>query len=96
MSGPTYAGEAPPAVVYRYSPDRRGEHPRAHLAGFRGCLQADGYSGFGPLYESKNGEPATVTEVACWAHVRRKFFDIHAENKVFLRGRTPCEDRGSS
>jgi len=77
-----YAGEAPPAVVYRYSPDRRGEHPRAHLVGFKGFLHADGYSGFGPLYQTKNAEPATVTEVACWAHVRRKFFDIHAESKA--------------
>src|SRR5258708_40130825 len=41
-----YGGEAPPAVVYRYSPDRKGEHPRAQLARFRGFLQADGYSGF--------------------------------------------------
>jgi transposase len=72
-----YGGPAPPAVVYRYSPDRRGEHPRAHLAGFRGFLQADGYSGFGPLYECADGQAATVTEVACWAHVRRKFYDIH-------------------
>ena len=72
-----YGGRAPPAVVYRYSPDRKGEHPRAQLAKFRGFLQADGYSGFGPLYETANGQPATVTEVACWAHVRRKFYDIH-------------------
>lgn len=72
-----YGGPAPPAVVYRYSPDRRGEHPRAHLAAFRGFLQADGYSGFGPLYECADGQAATVTEVACWAHVRRKFYDIH-------------------
>ena len=81
-----HGGEAPPAVVYRYSPDRKGEHPRAHLAGFKGFLHADGYSGFGPLYETKNGGPATVTEVACWAHVRRKFFDIHAESKAPIAG----------
>src|SRR5437660_559771 len=61
-----FAALTTPAVVYRYSPDRRGEHPRAHLAAFRGFLQADGYSGFGPLYVSSNGQPATVTEVACW------------------------------
>jgi hypothetical protein len=72
-----YGGRAPPAVVYRYSPDRKGEHPRAHLAKFRGFLQADGYSGFGPLYETASGQPAALTEVACWAHVRRKFYDIH-------------------
>jgi len=67
-----FAGQAPPAVLYRYSPDRKGEHPRAHLAAFRGILQADGYAGFARLYEG------SVTEAACWAHVRRKFFDEHA------------------
>ena len=69
----SYAGTAPPAVRYRYTPDRRGEHPRAHLAGFRGVLQADGYAGFGGLYEG-----GQVVEAACWAHVPRKFHDIHA------------------
>ncbi len=58
---------------YRYSPDRRGEHPRAHLAGFGGVLQADGYAGFGSLYEGGG-----VVEAACWAHARRRFHDIHA------------------
>ena len=81
-----YGGRAPPAVVYRYSPDRKGEHPRAHLAKFRGFLQADGYSGFGPLYGSANGQLATVTEVACWAHVRRKFYDIHVATNAPIAG----------
>jgi transposase len=81
-----YGGRAPPAVVYRYSPDRKGVHPRAHLATFRGFLQADGYSGFGPLYETAAGQPATVTEVACWAHVRRKFYDIHVATKAPIAG----------
>jgi transposase len=66
---------APPAVFYRYSPDRKGEHPQAHLSGFKGALQADGYAGFNELY--KMGD---LVEVACWAHVRRKFFDIDAAN----------------
>jgi transposase len=70
-----FAGSAPPAVLYRYSEDRKGEHPRRHLESFRGTLQADGYAGFNELYRS--GER---TEVACWAHVRRKFFDLHAAN----------------
>ena len=48
-----HAGPAPPAVLYRYSPDRKGEHPRAHLACFRGLLQADGYAGFDDLYEAR-------------------------------------------
>jgi transposase len=68
-----YAGSAAPAVLYRYSPDRKGEHPRLHLAGFTGVLHADGYAGFEGLYD--NGH---VVEAACWAHVRRKFFDLHA------------------
>ena len=76
-----YGGPAPPAVVYRYSPDRKGEHPRAHLARFRGFLQADGYAGFAPLYESQGGQAAAMTEVACWAHVRRKIYDVHFATK---------------
>jgi transposase len=68
-----HGGEAPPAVLYRYSPDRKAEHPREHLARFRGTLQADGYAGFDNLYEG-----GRVAEAACWAHVRRKFFDLHA------------------
>jgi transposase len=70
-----FAGPAPPAALYRYSEDRKGEHPRRHLESFRGIRRADGYAGFNELYAS--GER---TEVACWAHVRRKFFDIHASN----------------
>jgi hypothetical protein len=62
----------PPAVWFAYSPDRKGEHPRAHLRGFAGTLQADGYAGFAQLYAS-----GTIHEAACWAHARRKFFDLH-------------------
>jgi transposase len=72
-----HAGPAPPAVIYRYSADRKGEHPRRHLARFRGFLHADGYAGFGPLYQAGGGKPANVAEVFCWAHVRRKFHDLH-------------------
>lgn len=75
-----HAGTAPPAVLYRYTPDRKGEHCRTHLAAFKGHLHADGYSGFGELYEDKDAKLASVTEVACWAHVRRKFFDVHKSN----------------
>ena len=67
-----FGGTAPPAVLYRYSPDRAGEHPRTHLAGFRGILQADGYTGYAGLYQRG------VTEAACMAHCRRPFFDLHA------------------
>src|SRR5271165_6414147 len=54
-----------------YSPDRKGEHPERHLREFRGTLQADAYAGFNQLYV--NGR---IQEVACWAHVRRKFYDL--------------------
>jgi transposase len=62
---------AAPAVWFAYSPDRRGEHPHRHLAEFKGTLQADAYAGFNRLYES-----GRIQEAACWAHVRRKFFDL--------------------
>ena len=75
-----HAGPAPPAVLYRYTPDRKGERCREHLNSFFGHLHADGYAGFAELYESAEGKPANVTEVACWAHVRRKFFDVHKAN----------------
>ena len=75
-----HAGPAPPAVLYRYTPDRKGERPQAELAGFKGALHADGYAGFGKLYEGSDGGAASVTEVGCWAHVRRKIHDVYAAN----------------
>ena len=79
-----WGGPAPPAVAYRYTPDRKGEHPRTHLKDFRGHLHADGYAGFGGLYEAEEGKPPPVIEVACWAHARRKFHDVHAATKAPL------------
>jgi hypothetical protein len=68
------AGESTaPALWFAYSPDRKGEHPRQHLRNFKGALQADAYAGFHHLYEG-----GAIYEVACWAHARRKFHDIHA------------------
>jgi len=63
--------EAHPAVWYQFSQDRKGEHPTSHLEGFEGWMHADGYAGFNPLYRNKK-----VGEVACLAHMRRKFTDI--------------------
>jgi transposase len=81
-----FCGTAPPAAAYFYSPDRRGEHPARHLANFTGFLQADGYAGFEALYDLRptdQGRRANrpITEVACWAHCRRKFFDVWDGNK---------------
>ena len=65
-----------PAVWFAYSEDRKGEHPRRHLKDFKGALQADAYAGFHHLY----GDGA-IYEVACWAHTRRKFHDIHVVHR---------------
>jgi hypothetical protein len=67
-----WGGNAPPAAWYRFSGDRKGQHPKDHLARFRGWMHADGYAGFEDLYRS-----GAIREVACMAHVRRKFVDIH-------------------
>lgn len=69
----------PPLVWYRFTPDRSGIHPQRELAGFTGHLQADAYAGFNKLYES-----GRVTEVACWAHFRRGFFDLHRDKPTAL------------
>ena len=83
--GRPWGDSAAPAVLLRYSPDRRGEHPAAHLKRFTGILHADGYAGFERLYQEHNdpSEPKDprIREAACWAHVRRKFYDIHEANR---------------
>jgi transposase len=63
---------APPAVWFTYSPDRKSEHPARHLQHFEGVLQADAYAGFNRVYAD-----GKVVHAACWAHVRRKFVDVH-------------------
>lgn len=70
-----FGGPAPPAAVFHYSRDRRGEHPREHLAGYAGILQADAYAGFNDLYHPGR-KPGPLTEAGCWAHGRRKLFDL--------------------
>ncbi len=71
------AGDTTPAAVwFAYTPDRKGEHPQAHLSNFTGTLQADGYAGFEHIYET-----GRIQEAACWAHVRRKFYDLVAAHK---------------
>jgi transposase len=68
-----FAGSRPAAALFFYSPDRRGEHPQTHLKDFRGVIHADGYAGFNELFAG-----GRIVEAGCWAHVRRKFFDVHA------------------
>jgi hypothetical protein len=70
-----FAGRAPPAAVFFYSRDRSGGHPNQHLAGYAGILQADAYAGFNDLYAPAR-KPGPVMEAACWAHGRRRFFEL--------------------
>lgn len=70
-----FAGTDPPAALFHYSRDRRGEHPRAHLASWAGILQADAYGGYNELYAAGR-QPAPVLEAGCFAHARRKFFEL--------------------
>jgi len=67
-----WGSDVPPASWYRFSPDRKGQHPRDRLAKYRGWMHANGYAGFEDLYRSGN-----IREVACMAHVRRQFVDVH-------------------
>jgi transposase len=70
-----WGGSTPPAVVYLYAEDRKGEHPAAHLAEFQGVLQVDGYSGFKSLLTGRS--PDQIKLAFCWAHCRRRFYEIH-------------------
>jgi hypothetical protein len=82
-----FAGPDPPAALFCYARNRSGEHPRRHLAGWAGILQADAGAcpraghrpdpgaGFGQLYEAQRS-PRPIAEAACWAHGRRKFFEL--------------------
>src|SRR5471032_733748 len=68
-----FGGTGPPAAIFYYSRDRRGEHPQAHLAGYVGILQADAYDGYNKLYLADR-KPGPIREAACWVHARRPFF----------------------
>ncbi|AVM72916.1 IS2 repressor TnpA [Magnetospirillum gryphiswaldense MSR-1] len=84
-----FGGPAPPAAMFYYSRDRRGEHPQAHLAGYAGLLQADAYGGYGALY-LPDRKPGPILEAACWAHARRPFFalaDLAANARRKAEGR---------
>src|SRR3546814_774021 len=70
-----FAGADPPAALFHYSRDRRGEHPQAHLASWSGILQADAYGGYGELYR-EGRMPGPIFEAGCFAHARRKFFEL--------------------
>ena len=66
-----WSGSSPPCAWYQFTIDRKGEHPVSHLAGYKGWVHADGYSGFNGLFDENKAD-----EMACMAHVRRKFVDV--------------------
>jgi transposase len=68
-----WSGQSPPCVWYQFTVDRKGEHPVSHLLGYKGWVHADGYSGFNGLFGDDKAD-----EMACMAHVRRKFVDVFA------------------
>ena len=77
-----WLGQAPPAAWYQFTVDRKGEHPASHLSGYHGWMHADGYAGFNELYRSGG-----ISEVACLAHIRRKFTDVfQSDGSVDRRG----------
>jgi transposase len=83
-----FAGADPPAALFHYSRDRRGEHPQAHLASWSGILQADAYAGYNELYVPAR-QPGAIFEAGCFAHARRKFFvlaDVTAAARKKSRG----------
>jgi transposase len=65
-------GEAPPCAWYQFTRDRKGDHPVSHLSGYKGWVHADGYTGFNGVFG-----PDKASEMACMAHIRRKFVDIY-------------------
>lgn len=76
-----FAGPAPPAAYYQFTVDRKGKHPQEHLKGYKGWIHADGYAGFNGLFAENK-----ASEMACVAHIRRKFVDIHASQGSSVAG----------
>ncbi len=76
-----WGGTGPPAAWYCYSPDRKGERPQGHLAGFQGWLHADAYAGYDALTRSRVGTAPRLIHVACLAHARRKLFEVFEATK---------------
>lgn len=76
-----FGGRGPPAAFFEYSRSRHGEYPSRHLAGWAGVMQADAFAGFNELYDGRR-RPGPVIEAACWAHSRRKFFELAKLSKA--------------
>ena len=78
--GRKYGDKTPPAVCYFYSPDRKGIRPKEHLKNFTVVFHAEAYGGYDKLYQIDENDKARITEAACWAHTRRKFYEVTVTN----------------
>ncbi len=87
-----FGGNDPPSALFYYSRDRRGDHPKHHLAAWSGILQADAYAGYNELY-APNRSPGPIFEAGCFAHARRKFFEL-ADVEGAARKRSRGEKAG--
>lgn len=74
-----YGGSSPPMVAYRFEDSRGAECVARHLAGFNGILQVDGYGAYTSMIkaQAKAGRNEQIQLAGCWAHLRRKFYDLH-------------------
>ena len=80
-----------PAVYYTYTPDRKGTRPEEHLKNYQGILHADAYGGYDRLYPNKNNPDSKILEAACWAHTRRKFYEVTVANNNAIIATTVLE-----
>ncbi|MEY3415122.1 MAG: hypothetical protein RLZZ418_354 [Pseudomonadota bacterium] len=71
-----HGDNSPAAACYFYSPNRKSIHPEEHLKNYKGIMHADAYAGYNNLYINNKNELSEIIEAACWAHTRRKFYEI--------------------
>jgi transposase len=83
----TFRGTAPPMVAYRFEDSRGGENVERHLAGYTGLLQVDGWGAYNRLAEAKRAA-GPLQLAACWAHLRRKFFELHVSGVSHVASET--------
>ena len=72
-----FGGASPPMVAYRFEDSRGGDCVARHMAGFTGILQVDGYSAYTKLAKAKAGANEAIALAGCWAHLRRRFYELH-------------------
>jgi len=89
--GRPHGDKSAPAACYYYSPDRKGARPEEHLKNYQGVLHADAYGGYNNLYPNKDNPDSQISEAACWAHTRRKFYEVTIANNNTIIATTVLE-----